>query len=159
MSARITLTDAELHVCRIVAQLRHTSNRQAQVCDRQRGRQDKQVIDMDGMVAEFAFAKLANLCPDFTVSVRSGGADLVTRTGLSVDVKATRWPRGQLLGEVKKKSHPCDLYVLMVVDDNSAQFAGWAYGSMLFDDANLTDLGHGPTYALPQERLCMRLAR
>lgn len=150
---RIVLTDNELEICRDTAYKRFLCNRGAGVTDRQRGKQAKLAIDMDGMVGEFAAARMLNLCPDLSVSERSGGHDLVSRYGKTIDVKATRRADGRLLGEVKKAGAYCDVYMLMIVDDVSATFAGWAWGHELFDPANLTDLGHGQTYALPQSAL------
>lgn len=155
---RIELEPSEVKICHDIALLRHYSNRGANVTDRQRGKQDKIAIDIDGMIGEYAAAKLLNLFPDFTVGERSGGYDLKTKTGHTVDVKATRRSDGQLLGEVKKKDAYCDLYMLMIVDDSGATFAGWAWGHELFNEASLTDLGHGPTYALPQSKLRAKIA-
>lgn len=154
---RIDFDDNELVICQQTATRRHQNNRGAGVTDRQRGNQDKIAIDIDGVIGEFAAAKLLNVCPDMTVNTRSGGHDLISRKGAKVDVKATRRQDGRLLGEIKKKDNPCDVHMLMIVDDRSATFAGWAWGHELFDAANLVDLGHGPTYALPQSKLHLEL--
>lgn len=152
---RIELSPSELATCQTLGVMRHLSARGGNVVDRQKGDQSKSQIDIDGVIAEYAFARLANLCPDLTASPRKGGADLVTRTGRTVDVKSTRHANGKLLGDLKKRDgeEACDLYVLMIVDDESATFAGWATHQELFRAENLTDLGHGQVYALPQERL------
>jgi hypothetical protein len=155
---RIDLDLSELVICQTIAAMRHQTNRSSNVKDRQRGNQDKIAIDVDGMIGEVAAAKMLNLCPDFTVGQRSGGHDLIGRTGKTIDVKATRRSDGQLLGEIKKKDACCDVYMLMIVDDHGAVFAGWAWGHELFDEANLVDLGHGQTYALPQSRLRQKMA-
>lgn len=151
---RVDLTPPELAACHTAGVMRHLSAKGGAVTDRQKGLQDKTQIDVDGVIAEYCFAKLANLCPDFTASPRKGGADLVTRQGKTVDVKSTRHANGRLLGDLKKPvDGACDLYVLMIVDDRGATFAGWATYAELFDDANLVDLGHGIVYALEQSRL------
>jgi len=67
------------------------------VVDQQMGNQDTWSIDIDGMVGEYCVAKFLNLCPDLTVGIRSGGADLMTHKGMSMDVKTTRHKNGKLL--------------------------------------------------------------
>lgn len=156
---RFVLSAPELQICHTIGLMRYLSCRGGHVKPRNYGKQDIISIDTDGMVGEYAFARMMNLCPDFTISERSGGHDLLTNQGRTVDVKTTRYPHGQLLGEIKKASAYSDVYVLMLVDDSSATFLGWAYGQELFDPANLTDLGHGPTYVLPQAKLRTDLRR
>lgn len=152
-SHTITFTEPEITVIRVMATNRHLAARGGHAEDRQRGHQNAVQIDIDGIMGEFALARMMNVYPDFTAYARNGGADLMSRDGLSIDVKTTRYADGQLLGEVKKKDAPCDVYVLMIVDDRSARFAGWISGKRLFRDDYLTDLGHGPTYAVPQDQL------
>ena len=148
----IRLTDAELHICRMLGVMRR-SEAMHKVVDQQVGKDDTWAIDIDGVVAEFCAAKQLNLCPDLTVSVRNGGADLITHKGQTVDVKSTRHKNGRLLATLKKAQDPCDVYVLVIVDDFGGDVVGWASKDMLFQDANKTDLGHGVGYALTQDQL------
>lgn len=148
---RFVLTDYELRLCREVGQWRFDNCVASGVKPRNYTPDALRVaIDIDGVVGEYAFARMMNLCPDFTISPRSGGYDLLTHQGQTVDVKTTRRANGQLLGEIKKRDSYSDIYVLMVVDDVSATFVGWAKGRDLFSARYLTDLGHGPTYVMPQ---------
>jgi len=123
------------------------------VVDQQMGNQDTWAIDIDGMVGEFCVAKFLNLCPDLTIGVRRGGADLVTQDGKTIDVKTTRHKDGRLLATLKKIDSQCDRYILVVVDDFGGDVIGWASREKLFDEANKTDLGHGTGYALTQQQL------
>jgi hypothetical protein len=125
----ITLNPAEQAFCRYLAERRHASNRSAGVRDGKIGPQGAAQTDLDGIAAEIAVARLLNLYPDTSISPRHGGAELVSRLGHTLDVKATRYAGGRLLA-----------------------VAGKSAGELLVPD-NLVDLGHGLTYALPQERL------
>ena len=148
----IKLTDEEMFVCRMLGVMRR-SVASKNVKDQQVGKDCVWSIDIDGVVAEYCTAKHFNVCPDLTVSPRSGGADLTGRTGKSIDVKSTRRKNGRLLATLKKAVNPCDIYVLAIVDDEGSDVAGWATKEMLFDDKNKIDLGHGVGYALIQEHL------
>jgi len=123
------------------------------VVDQQMGNQETWAIDIDGMIGEYCVAKYLNLCPDLTVGVRSGGADLMTHKGMSMDVKTTRHKNGRLLATLKKIEDPCDIYVLAIVDDTGADIIGWARKNDLFQDKNKVDLGFGEGYALEQNQL------
>ena len=123
------------------------------VIDQQVGKDDTWGIDIDGVVGEYCVAKQLNVCPDLTVSPRKGGIDLKSRTGNSIDVKTTRHKSGRLLATVKKIEDPCDIYVLVIVDDNGGDVIGYATKEDLFDEKNIKDLGHGNTYTLDQNEL------
>lgn len=123
------------------------------VQDQQVGQDDTWAIDIDGMVGEYCVAKKLNVCPDLTVSVRRGGTDLISPKGKSVDVKTTRTKHGHLLATLKKVEDPCDIYVLVIVDDKGGDIVGYATKEDLFQDQNIKDLGRGPGYALSQNQL------
>lgn len=150
--SQVSLTQPELHVCRMLGVMRR-SEAMHKVVDQQVGKDDTWGIDIDGVVAEYCVAKLLNLCPDLTVSVRNGGADLVGRSGKTIDVKSTRHTNGRLLSTLKKAGDPCDIYVLVIVNDFGGNVAGWVTKEELFRDENKIDLGHGVGYAVPQNRL------
>ena len=150
--AYIKLTDAELHICRILGMMRR-SEAMHKVVDQQVGKDCTWAIDIDGVVAEYCAAKVMNLCPDLTVSIRNGGADLVGRSGQTIDVKSTRYKTGRLLATLKKSENPCDLYVLVIVDDFGGDVVGWIRSSSLFQESNKVDLGHGLGYGVTQDLL------
>lgn len=150
---RVKLDEREIRLAMETAVARRTANRRSAVRDGQMGKQDPWQTDIDGVIGEFAFAKLFGYFPDLTAIPRTGTPDFTTREGKSVDVKATRLPNGRLVATPKKATQPSDLYALMVLDDDGATFCGWIEGTKLFSDENLTDLGHGPTYAVKQDRL------
>jgi hypothetical protein len=149
---RVDLTGAELHICRILGIMRRNTARK-DVEDKQMGDQSPWDIDMHGMIGEYCVAKLLNVCPDLTVSIRRGGKDLETFNGRSIDVKATTYKTGSLLVTLKKKEDPCDIYVLVVVDDDGGDVVGWAKKEDIFLDENKTNKGHGVGYGLTQYQL------
>lgn len=149
---RVDLTKAEMFICRMIGMMRRSKD-MGNVIDQQVGKDDTWGIDIDGVVGEYCVAKQLNVCPDLTVSPRKGGIDLKSRTGNSIDVKTTRHKSGRLLATVKKIEDPCDIYVLVIVDDNGGDVIGYATKEDLFDEKNIKDLGHGNTYALDQNEL------
>lgn len=148
----VTLDFGEMAVVSVLAAMRHASNRSSQIENQRIGPQSNYQIEFDGLVAELAFCKWKNICPDMSVTPRKGGADCVVN-GMSVDIKATRRPDGRLLAIKSKQQDSADTYVLGVVKENSVTFVGWAFTHELLDEKNLVDLGHGPTYALEQSKL------
>lgn len=151
---RVSLTKPELFTCRMLGMMRR-STANGNVVDQQMGDQDPWSIDMDGVIAEFCVAKAMNVCPDLTIGIRSGGVDLISHSGRTIDVKSTRYKTGKLLVTLKKEDDPCDAYVLAIVDDLGCRIAGWATKEMIFRDENINDLGKGKGYILPQDKLHM----
>ena len=149
----VELQQGEMAIAQVLAALRNASNRSSNITNAKVGRQSDYQTDLDGIVAELAFAKAMNCCPDFSITPRSGGADAVVK-GKRIDVKATRYDKGRLLAVASKESADSDIYVLAIVNENVVQFRGWAYSDELLRNDNLTNLGHGKTYALPQH--CLR---
>ena len=149
---RVELTKAELFICRMLGMMRR-SVAMDNVIDQQVGKDDTWSIDIDGVVGEYCVAKHLNVCPDLTVSARRGGSDLISVLGETIDVKTTRIKNGRLLATLKKAEDPCDIYVLVIVDDAGGDIVGCATKEDLFQEKNIKDLGHGPGYALDKNQL------
>ena len=149
---RINLTDSEMFICRTLGMMRR-SEAMNKVKNQQMGKDDTWSIDIDGMVGEFCVAKHLNVCPDLTISVRKGGADLISPQKKTVDVKTTRHKNGRLLATLKKFEDACDIYVLVIVDDFGGDIIGWATHQELCNDKNMMNLGYGVGYALEQNQL------
>ena len=142
----ITLTPHEQKIVEYIGKQRYLSNRQANITDDKRGNQSNEDTDVNGFGAEYAFAKLANVMPDFTVSPRRGGIDCVLPNGITVDVKQTKLSNGKL---ISKKDSGSDIYVLMVGTLPVYKFIGWALSKHLINQK--VNLGHGLTYCLSQD--------
>ena len=149
---RINISNTEMLLCRTFGVLRRSAAAN-NVTDRQMGKQDVWGIDIDGMVGEYCVARYLNVFPDFTVGIRSGGADLISKDGNTIDVKSTRYKNGCLLATLKKEKDPCDIYILVIVDDSGVDIAGWVKSEDLFKDNNKKDHGHGIGYSLTQDQL------
>ena len=149
---RIDLSVHELLICKTLGIMRRTCAT-GNVVDKQVGKQDPWEIDIDGVVGEFCVAKWLNVCPDFTVSIRKGGVDLLSPNGKSIDVKTTRYKNGRLLATKTKAHDPCDIYILAITDDKGCDIIGWVDQADLFKPENIINLGHGEGYGVLQDAL------
>ena len=149
--ARVDLTVHEMLVCQTLGVLRRSSA-MGNVKDEQMGDQSPWNIDIDGVIGEMCVAKHFNVFPDMSVGIRKGGADLVIKNK-SIDVKTTRIKSGRLLSTLKKIEDPCEVYMLVIVDDKGGDIGGWIGKEKLFLPENIADLGHGKGYVLKQEQL------
>ena len=117
--------------------------------------EDQQWVERQGIGSEMICAKLLNVYPGLTV--RTGGVmpkeDFTTPRGCSVDVKCTHYADGRLLAQRFKIKNPCDLYVLMIDEFPTFNFAGACTKEELFLAENLINLGRGESYALNQRGL------
>ena len=139
---RVDLSENELRVARMVAVERQLYSRKRY--EDKKKMEDGFQADVDGMVAEMCFGKLFNYYLDFSVGKKK--EDFVSRKGETIDVKSTRYKTGRLLATLDKKEDPCDIYVLMVVDDQGGWYRGYVRKEELFRDENIKDLGRGAGY-------------
>jgi hypothetical protein len=150
--SRVVLDESEQRIARWLAQSRYQANRRAGIENRRIGPQSDEDTDLDGIGAEMAAAKALNVYPDLSTEPRAGGHDLIAN-GKRVDVKATRYKSGHLLAAVAKSASAADVYMLAVGEFPEYELVGWAYADDLLSIDNLTDLGHGQTYAMAQHQL------
>ena len=143
----IRLELAERKLAQFLATGRANANRKRGSEDRKQGPQNGLIADLDGVGAELAFAKAHNLYPDLSLD-GAPKADCTGRWGETIDVKTTRYASGRLLAVPWKRADPCDIYCLVKGVFPDYEITGIATRAELFADENLTDLGHGPTYAL-----------
>jgi len=99
MPVNVELTGAERELAALVGYMRNDANRACGVDDR---RASDRNIDAQGVAAELAFARVANVYPDLTTNIRAGGVDCVLPSGLTVDVKSTERPDGNLIAAATK---------------------------------------------------------
>lgn len=152
MAVEVTLSAGEMAVAQQLAAMRNAVARAGKVRNAKMGPQSDYQTDLDGLVAEIAFAKMMNVYPDLSVYPRHGGVDAVVN-GIRIDVKSTRYPHGHLVAVIGKESDAVDRYVLGHVNDNMVRFFGWATSDELIRQENMKDFGHGSGYALPQQQL------
>lgn len=149
----VQITEWDKSLARFIATGRHRANRESNVKNLMLGYDDELQGDIDGMIGELVFARKFNLYPDLEVGVRSGGHDFISKQGATIDVKTTTRRNGKLLAHVSKVNHPSDIYVLIILMDDSAYIAGYLEGTELMTEKYMTDLGYGPVYAARQDEL------
>lgn len=155
----IKLNNFEQKLCKALAQLRHSSNRESSVKNSKIGPQSNEETDLEGISAEMAFCKLMNLYPDLSISPRSSQAetdkgDVTLKNGKTVDVKTTKYSNGKLLAPLWKKQTG-DYFVLMVGSFPEYNFKGFIEQEKVLSPNKVINLGYGPTYHATQSELKM----
>lgn len=159
----IMLTESELTLADRIARERHNSNRDAGVTDQKIGPQSDYKTDQNGIIGELAVAKRLNVYPDFAIEPSSGGIDLEYE-GITIDVKATEYTDGKLLAPIwKQHKNYANVFALVTIDwpEKSrteiaipdVQISGAVPADVLFQDDNVINLGHGPTFGMDQSEL------
>ena len=148
---RIELRPDEITVCEMIGRMRTLIARNSGVKDAKMGKHDGMSADVDGVMAEYAFAKQFNVFPDIGLSPRSGSFDGRYK-GYRYDIKSTRYKTGKLLSTLKVNPD-VDMYILAIIDGSTINLSGWAFKDELIQESNIKDLGHGRGYAMNQEDL------
>jgi len=148
----IELDDFEVKLCEYIGELRSTIARKSNVIDAKIGKQNGIDADIQGFKAEYAFAKLYNLFPDFGLGARSGSCDGKTRHGTRYDIKSTNRKDGNLLSTLKV-NNDVDVYVLAYVNENMVEFIGWIDKQSFIKEENIRDMGHGKGYFFNRNKL------
>jgi len=157
----IMLTESELTLADRIARERHNSNRDAGVTDQKIGPQSDYKTDQNGIIGELAVAKRLNVYPDFAIEPSSGGIDLEYE-GSTIDVKATEYTDGKLLAPIwKQHKDYANVFALVTIDWPTGEkmtvpdveIPGAVQADMLFQDDNVINLGHGPTFGMDQSEL------
>jgi hypothetical protein len=151
----ITLTAAEIRLSIFLAKARYQAARVAGVTDAKRGDQSSEETDLTGIGAEMAFCRAFNVYPDLTIGGAMRGSHDAIWAGRTVDVKGSTLGHARLLAVPWKTKTPSDIYALMTGDFPTYTFRGMATATELLDASRLTDLGHGPVYAMPQSELAL----
>ena len=153
MSFIVQLTDLEIIACRMIGNMRTILNRSTSVKDKQIGKQDIHETDENGTTGEYAFCKSKNILFDISLNPRSGSYDCIYK-GKRIDIKTTKYKNGSLVA-TKKINPDIDVFVLAIFDQtkNEITFPGFALAEDLYQEKNITDLGHGTGYVMQQEDL------
>ncbi|NBW14872.1 MAG: hypothetical protein EBR82_43415 [Caulobacteraceae bacterium] len=149
---KVKLDLMEIELCKYIGISRSNMARKNNVMDAKIGNQNGIEADIQGFMAEYAFAKKFNLFPDFGLSIRSGSYDGITKKGYRYDIKSTKNKNGNLLSTLKI-NNDIDIYVLAFVENDTVEFVGWANKNELINENNIKDLGHGKGYFLSRNKL------
>lgn len=158
MTVWVELNEAEQRLAQFVAKKRYAAAREQNIENSRMGDQSDEDTDLNGVGAEIAWCKMNNVYPDLDVSGPVKGPDGMTRTGVRVDVKGTKYPNGHLLAVRWKGQGEVDVYCLMVGELPRYRCAGYMVAEELLRPERLKDFGHGPGYAASQDELFERVA-
>jgi hypothetical protein len=138
----------------------------ADICNQDRSyfvnnfKKDKSVklynMNLNGFGAELAFCRLCDTEFDSSTNKNEShynNPDAILNTGLTVDVKNTVYPNGKLIVRTGKEHKRVDLYALVTGTFPHFTFAGWKEYDTIIDKNLIVDLGWGPAYCLPQDKL------
>ena len=102
--------------------------------------------------AEFAFCILHNVYPPTDI-VEFNEWDVIVPNVGNVDIKSTELLDGRLIVNKKKANTRANAFALMVGTFPRYVFGGWMWVNDAIKKHHIKDLGHGPCYAIEQERL------
>ena len=140
MSHQITLSKNEQRLAKFIARSRYENARSNNIPDLKISNQSNEEIDLEGFGAELAYCKLMNF-------------DCVSRLGVTIDIKTTKYKSGHLLATLKKKENPPDKYVLIIGEFPNYRIVGEVGADEFLQDVNIKNFGRGRGYALSQMEL------
>jgi len=168
----VTLRGEELTFAYLIGRARRRRNEGVQVRDLKVGDADPWELDVEGMAAELAFCRAANVFPDTDTRPRADSPDCVLPSGLVVDVKGTSREDGNLIAPTTKhkNEHTADIAILVVGKfpfsedgkgwDKSKNIPyvihGWAWNSDLLSRCTLRNL-RKPTHFIDRSDLYKEL--
>lgn len=137
----VTLTEQECEIVRYLGQTRRWMDRKVGVKDKLVAKENPIEMDVQGIGAEFAFAKLYNLFPPTNVKPRGGSADFVMN-GKTIDIKQSKYPNARLIVPPYKLDDDkiCDTYVLATGELPTFTFRGFAKKEVICNPKNLLTL-------------------
>lgn len=148
----VQLNEVECRIAEYMAKRRYQMSREQGIVDRKIGSQSSELTDLEGIAAEIAFCKLANVYPDLDPSSPKK-EDCVLRDGRRVDVKATVHNNGRLVVARWKQPDDVDLYALMIGKFPTYRCAGIMTSDEIIRGDRLKSLGYGLSYVADQEEL------
>lgn len=128
------LTQHEYWLAQVITARRQEVNAQAGIRERKMGAdRDAFKIGVDGLVAEFAICKHANVWPELDCTPRHGGHDCIIG-GIRIDVKAVPVEREFCFLPARKRENTIDWYVWCMVVDERAKLLGWIAPAEVYRD-------------------------
>ena len=152
----VALGEAEQEICKAVATGKNAISRAAGVENKRVGPQDDYFTDLNGFGGEFAFCKIFNVFPDFSMELRNASTDkgdALLPSGYAVDVKTTVYAAGKLIASPSLKDNH-DLYALMTGTFPEYTFRGFISTETLHSDLYKRPMGDRTTYWAFQSELC-----
>jgi len=152
-SIKIKLSAGAMSDCRQAANFRWMLGRMSGIVDQKVDESRTQSsVEMLGVKAERAVAKCLDI-PHFFQPGFDDGSDMFLGD-ISIDVKATFHPSGQLLFRTAEHfKASCAVLVTSTDADDVMMLVGWLPRKQFLERAVEIDLGHGPTLACKQTKL------
>lgn len=149
----VKLSPSEIAICNYVGKYRNYITSQHGKDKQQDQKQDGEKMSIIGVITEYAVAKFLNLNFDLNCDYRKFGADLVTQSGKTIDVKCTQIQGGNLNAVGWSVNKPCDVFVLTEIRFSQVAIVGWIDRGSFLTETNKRDVGNGPFYSVPQSKL------
>jgi hypothetical protein len=150
----VKLSDTEINLIHVIGTMRFNITSE-QGNDRNQSGANGLNMCIDGVMSEYAVAKLLNVHFDFNCDYRKFGADLIGRTGKTIDVKSTRKQGGNLNAVKWSENKPAEIFILTEIGFDFVYVVGFISREDFLIDANLTDIGNGEYYSVPRSKLRM----
>jgi len=151
---KIVLSQTEIAICNMIGKLRHQITAEYKKDRKQDKTQDAVQMVINGVITEYAVSKALNLHFDLNCDYREQyPPDLISNKGFPVEVKCTSKPGGNLNAPKWSTYKPSAVFVLTEIHPSHVQLVGWIYKEDFLIAKNLTDIGNGPFYSIPQSQL------
>jgi hypothetical protein len=150
----VKLSDTEINLIHVIGTMRFNITSE-QGNDRNQSGANGLNMSIDGVMSEYAVAKFLNVHFDFNCDYRKFGADLIGRTGKTIDVKSTRKQGGNLNAVKWSENKPAEIFILTEIGLDFVDVVGFISRDDFLIDANLTDIGNGEFYSVPRSKLRM----
>jgi hypothetical protein len=150
----VKLSDTEINLIHVIGTMRFNITSEKGT-DRNQSGADGLNMSIDGVMSEYAVAKLLNVHFDFNCDFRKFGADLIGRTGKTIDVKSTRKQGGNLNAVKWSENKPAEIFILTEIGLDFVDVVGFITRNDFLIDENLTDVGKGEFYSVPRSKLRM----
>jgi hypothetical protein len=147
---KIELNRHEMLVCELFGSIRRKNAMQFNF-DNQVSKQNPYDMDIDGFMGEFVVAKHLNVMVDTSINEKKNPIDLYWNNK-SIDVKTSRNNDAKLYVTEYHRIKPCDIYIMVFIEENIAIIKGWIDSKTLFEKAKLI-VGKHKAYMLEQNCL------
>jgi hypothetical protein len=146
-------TVTELEICIYIGKKRYEITSQHRPEGKQDLSQNGLQMCIDGVITEYAVAKVLNLNFDLNCDFRKFGADLTLPDGRTIDVKSTYTAGGNLNAVKWSVEKPCDFFVLTEIRASHVRIVGAIGRDAFLRPEHLVDVGRGAFYSVPQSAL------
>ena len=152
---RVVFSPTEFQLCKHIGTLRHQVTSKLGRERKQDQSQDSEQMAINGVLTEYAVAKMLNLHFSLDCNYRKFGADLISAKGQSIDVKCASKAGGNLNAVEWSVQKPADVFVLTEIYHAHVAVVGWIPRKWFLIDDNKRDVGNGTFYSISQAQLIL----